>query len=466
MKFSNGQYFRTALFSSAAAGLMRLADHWLTNRATWGWDFVSRKSGRRQNASRTRTAATIALIPCALLGVIGSAAETPKAPPVYFNWAFESGSIGQIDKLGENEFRLHVVGQQDARGRNRQATWYYFRMENVGGRTLTLHFADFLGEYNDVPATRPPVGASYRPWFSEDNVHWNHVNDIGWDREKGEATITLRPQSNTIWVAHVAPYTHGRLLRLLDEVGRSPHAYIEVIGKSALGRDLHLVTITDPAKPDAEKKVVWLMARQHPWETGTSFIMEGALRFLISDDPLAQKLRGETIFKLMPMMNPDGVARGDCRFNVNGYDTNRGWDVVDLRDKQWLEKTPEIWYVKTRILAEHARHPIAIMVNLHTDESNEYFESMIDAQPEQGRLDRLYAALAEKTLFDPSRPKISLVGTGPMNTTASLWREARVPVVTMERRITTSKKLGRVAMPEDNLQLGRELISTMAEIAQ
>ncbi|HVU23035.1 MAG TPA: M14-type cytosolic carboxypeptidase [Opitutus sp.] len=399
------------------------------------------------------------------LRVATAAAEAPERPPVHFNWAFESGSIGRIDKLGENEFRLHVVGQQDARGRNRQATWFYFRMEHVAGRTLTLHFTDFRGEYNDVPSTRSPVGRSYRPWFSEDNVHWNPVDQVDWNEAKDEATITLHPQHDTFWVAHVPPYTHARLRGLLDEVTRSPDARVEVIGKSVLGRDLHLVTITDLAKPDANKKLVWLMARQHPWETGTSYIMEGALRFLISDDPLAQKLRGETIFKLMPMMNPDGVVRGDCRFNVNGYDTNRGWDVVDLRDKQWLVQTPEIWYVKTRILFEHRRHPIAIMVNLHTDEGNEYFESMIDAQPEQGRLDRLYATLAAKTLFDPSRPKVSLVTTGPKNSTASLWPEARVPIVTMERRIVRSPKLGRVATPDDNLQLGRQLIATMAEVA-
>jgi hypothetical protein len=121
--------------------------------------------------------------------------------------------------------------------------------------------------------------------------------------------------------------------------------------------------------------------------------------------------------------------------------------------------------VKSRILFEHARHPISIMVNLHTDEGNEYFESMIDQQPERGRLDRLYATLAEKTLFDPTRPTVTLVTTGPRNSTASLWLQARVPVVTMERHITRSKKLGRVATPADNMQLGRELISTMAEVA-
>ena len=59
---------------------------------------------------------------------------------------------------------------------------------------------------------------------------------------------------------------------------QSPHARIEVIGKSVQGRDLFLITVTDFARPDAEKKTIWLQARQHAWEGGTSYVAEGALR--------------------------------------------------------------------------------------------------------------------------------------------------------------------------------------------
>lgn len=400
----------------------------------------------------------------ALVSVPVGAAESPR--PIFFNTAFESGSLGRIERLGDNEYRLHVAGQQDARGRNRQATWYYFRMDNVAGRELTLRFTDFLGEYNDVPDKRAPVGASYRPWFSEDNVHWQHVDTLGWDGAKDEATITLHPRGNTLWVAHVPPYPYARLLPLLDEVGRSPCAHVELIGKSARGRDLHLVTISNSAQPDTAKKTVWFIARQHPWESGTSYVMEGAMRFLVSDEPAARRLRDTTIFKLMPMMNPDGVALGLVRFNANGYDTNRQWDLVDLRDKQWFEKMPEIWYVKTAILSQHARRPIDVVFNLHNDEGNEYMETMVDAAPQVAMLDRLFAALTETTLFDPSRTSLSHVSTGPANTTLSLWPEARVPVVMMERRIIAGKKTGRLATPEDNLQFGRELVTALAEAVQ
>jgi hypothetical protein len=385
--------------------------------------------------------------------------------PVFFSKAFESASIGDIDKLGANDFRFHVIGQQDSRGRNRQATWYYFRMENVAGRDLTLHFTDFKGEYNDAPS-KSPVGQNYRPWFSEDNEHWQVFPEMAWDTEKDEATVKLRPRGDVVWIAHVPPYPHARLLRLLEEIDRSPHARVEVIGKTALGRDLHLVTVTNTGVPDTAKKVVWLQARQHPWETFTSYTLEGALRFVVSDDAAAKKLRDENIFKFTPMMNPDGVARGDVRFNVLGYDTNRQWNLVDLRDKQWLQKMPEIWYVKTAIFAQQARQRIDVMVNLHSNENNEYFEHMVDAEPGQAMLARLFSTLREKTQFEPSRPAPTMANAAAANSTIVLWPEAKVPVTLLEQRITPSKKLGRIATPEDKLGFGRELISVMAEVVR
>src|SRR5215211_3917603 len=126
-------------------------------------------------------------------------------PTVLFNTAFESASLGKIEKLGETEFRLHIKGQQDARGRNRQATWFFFRMDDVAGRELTLHLTAFKGEYNDRPAPAPS-GAWYRPVFSEDGEHWQHLADAAWDVEKDELTITLRPRGNTVWLAHIPPY--------------------------------------------------------------------------------------------------------------------------------------------------------------------------------------------------------------------------------------------------------------------
>lgn len=393
-------------------------------------------------------------------------AAEPPPRPVLFGTAFECGSLGRIEKLSETEFRLHIKGQQDARGRNRQATWFYFRMDDVAGRELTLHLTSFKGEYNDRPANSP-AGAWFRPVVSDDNVTWRHLPDAQWDLAKDELTVRVAPTGNTLWVAHIPPYPHSRLVALLAELDRSPHVRIETIGKTVQGRDLALVTVTDHARPDAGKKVIWMQARQHAWEAGTSFLLEGALRFIASDDPAAQRLRAEAIFKFVPMINVDSVVSGEVRFNANGFDPNRQWDEVDLRDKQWLRRNPEIWYVKKALLAQHAQQPIAIALNLHNTETNEYLDTMVDAEPQQAMLHRFFERAVATTSFDPSRPKLTLsANAAPGNTTNCIWREARIPMMLLEQRIGPSQKLGRIATTDDRMTLGRDLLALMAEVAR
>ncbi|MBL9203161.1 MAG: hypothetical protein JNL39_21810, partial [Opitutaceae bacterium] len=253
-----------------------------------------------------------------LLGAAGIyAADTPTPGPIYFNTAFESASVWKIEALGDAEFRLFLKGQQDARGRNRQTTWWATRLENLAGRAVTVRVTGFDGEYNDRPVVSW-AGAWYRPVFSDDGENWSHVGEAAWDAEKKELSFTLPPRADRLWLAHIPLYTHTRALKLIEEIARLPHARAEVIGQSALGRPLHLVTVTNFQKPDAAKKIIWMQARQHAWETGTSYLLEGALRFVASSDPAAQRLRDENVFCFVPMINPDSVARGDVRFNANG----------------------------------------------------------------------------------------------------------------------------------------------------
>src|SRR5688572_13652274 len=142
-----------------------------------------------------------------VLGLTTLRAADPAATtvkPILFNTAFESGSIGVIEKIGDDEYRLHVRGQQDARGRNRQATWFYFRMEDVADRDLTIRLASFRGEYNERPST--PAGAWLRPVFSLDGEKWQHFKEAGWDDEKAELTLKVRVPANRVWIAHIPPY--------------------------------------------------------------------------------------------------------------------------------------------------------------------------------------------------------------------------------------------------------------------
>ncbi len=170
------------------------------------------------------------------------------------------------------------------------------------------------------------------------------------------------------------------------------------------------------------------------------------------------------VFKLVPMVDPDGCAAGRERFNANGYDVNRHWDEVDLRHPDFLRKMPEIWYVKKAVLAAaDAGHPIDLLVNLHNTESAEYLDTQAADGPAHATLRRLFARLVADTTFDPSAKEL-LVRREPAGTTNWLFRERGIPAATMEQRIGFSGKLGRRATVADRLAFGRQLVTAMADV--
>ncbi|HWA24512.1 MAG TPA: M14-type cytosolic carboxypeptidase [Lacunisphaera sp.] len=390
------------------------------------------------------------------------AADAAASSPVHFNTAFEGGAIGQVEVIGETEFRVHVPGQQDRRGRNRQATWFYFRMDNVRGRDLKVTFTGYLpSEYNDRPNS--PVNGDVRPVYSFDDEHWTHFAALDWDDAKKEQTVRLHPETNSVWLAFVPPYPESRLRHLLEEIGRSPHARVEVIGQSVLGRTLPMVTVTDFATPDTNKKTIWLQARDHAWESPTSFIAEGALKFAVSDDPAARALREKFVVVITPMMDPDGSALGRVRFNANGWDFNRHWDEVDLRDPQWLRQTPEIWYHKKAIRDYAATgRRISLFVHLHNTNA-EYMAAQAPTAEDVPRLEKLFNLLVERTQFDPSQPlRIRPGFAQPDRETKPWWVEYGVPVALIEARILAGKKLKGYPTAEQRTAFGRELLLAMA----
>jgi len=106
-----------------------------------------------------------------------------------------------------------------------------------------------------------------------------------------------------------------------------------------------MVTITN-FKSKKQKKIIFITARVHPGETPASFVCEGIINYLIGNSEDAAKLRDYFVFKIVPMLNPDGVINGNYRCSLSGYDLNRIWHC-DNKDS-----SPEIYYTKRAILEQ------------------------------------------------------------------------------------------------------------------
>lgn len=377
---------------------------------------------------------------------------------------FEGGNIAKVEKISETHFRCTVNGEVDQDKRNRQPSWFYFRMDGVEGKEITVDLTGFKGEYNYRPTDGKWAGR-LRPAFSVDDRNWQIAEDVEFDAVESSLRVRLKPAGNRVWLARQAPYTERHLKALLNDIAR--HAFVrqESIGKSVEGRPIPLVTITNPKIDNAKKKVIWLMARQHSWESGTSWVAEGALRFLSSADPEAVRLRDGYIFKMFPMCDPDGVARGGVRFNKYGYDLNRNWDVVDP------ERMPEIHSQRKAVLDWVDKgNRIDLFLTLHNTESADYIQGSLTGggAPMQELGQRFWKLLDEKTVFySPKGPRNTTETTtagmkGRVTVNQGLFHDRKIPAFLMELMVEPSPRLSREPGIKDRLEFGEALVRVLA----
>lgn len=58
------------------------------------------------------------------------------------------------------------------------------------------------------------------------------------------------------------------------------------------------------------RSVLFLSARVHPGESNSSHVIQGTLDALLAPTPLGRALRAAHVFKVVPMLNVEGVVNG------------------------------------------------------------------------------------------------------------------------------------------------------------
>jgi hypothetical protein len=376
-----------------------------------------------------------------------------RLPATSIDTKFEGGSLGAVQRVSTTHYRLALIGDKDQDGRNRQADWYYFRVDQPPREELLLDLVDLPGEYNYTP-NRGAVTADTPAVISFDNKTWTHVENFKYDATEPKMRLRIKSNGKSFWIAHTPPYTNETLARLRSQIRGNPAFHEEIIGQSVRKRNLFLWTITAPG-PIAGRKTVWLFFRQHSWESGSSWAGEGAIRTLLDGGEQSSRMRREIVWKIIPICDPDGLARGSVRFNVNGYDLNRNWDV-DNR-----ELMPEITAQRNAVGRWiEAGHGIDLLFSLHNTETAEYLEGT----PGNALAQRFFDHLTKDTTFFPSRPLSTAASTttpgkeGRMTVIQGLYHRYKIPGFLMEQRISYNEKLNRRPLIEDRVRFGGELV--------
>ena len=145
-------------------------------------------------------------------------------------------------------------------------------------------------------------------------------------------TYTFLYNQDTVFFSYSVPYSYTDLRNDLNEIegNKERAAFIKRknLCKTLGGEDCEMLTISDLSNVEnwKKRKGVVLTSRVHPGETVGSWMMRGILFFLT--DPIdneAKLLRERFVFKIIPMLNPDGVINGNYRCNLAGADLNRRW---------------------------------------------------------------------------------------------------------------------------------------------
>ena len=168
-----------------------------------------------------------------------------------------------------------------------------------------------------------------------------------------------------IQIAFTYPYTHQHLQeRLLDWKRISQERGItfkrEVLAHTLDNIPTDLITISSDNDDMAlaDKSIILISCRVHPCETPASFVLDGFIDKVLSEDGEGVALRRSFIFKIIPMLNPDGVIRGHCRSDSLGRNLNRFYRAPD-------DTTPVIKATKQLFLNIHATGKLLYYCDFH-----------------------------------------------------------------------------------------------------
>ncbi len=382
---------------------------------------------------------------------------------------FEGGRSGAVNK-GEADFCF----------RNQWGLQWYIRLDNVAGVPISLKIYGYGPERKVPPSVTPyaddqSFDEKFIPYVNYDfsNPRWERLQDAKLTYEAATCSLTLRHQfsKSPVYLAWSPPYASSDLERFLARLPESSLWHADTAGKSVEGRDIKLITVTDPKVPNLRKRTIWLISQQHGYEMAGGPICEGIVRTLL-DEGIRHGMLEHFIFKLVPIMNPDAMAHGGFRYNMHDVDLNRNWDTESEGYADRAAPEPEVACVKRALeqwIVRGNRLDLFIDMHCHTPLSDGLWIYPMDStlvSPEINRRQMEFARDYLNRVFqfsiEPFNPKgcaCYFVSRHYSSKTGVLSYTTENPLL----KIRTTRGENLLTTPEVYRSVGHEMARSMIE---
>jgi hypothetical protein len=324
---------------------------------------------------------------------------------IIFDSKFESGNLRMAIKLNsdiDNEYDLIIRKDYNC---EKNYSWFFFSIECDRECDIKFNILNFIKKkimfdekekirilvYNEKDKwTRNTYNVQYyennikilASWEDKEKMGFNDEenifndkfkedeknNDIFkiFDKDKGEKEdvpdteffftlsfcyhVSKNNINSPIYFALCFPYTYSTLQDYLHKLSitktNKNKIKFSTLNKTICGNPLDILYITNFSSTQSvinARQSIIFTARVHPGETSGSYVIESVINNLLNNSEQSNNLLDKYIFKIIPMLNPDGVIHGHYRNNILGKDLNRMWQ--DPRDNE----TPTIYYLKKLI---------------------------------------------------------------------------------------------------------------------
>lgn len=279
---------------------------------------------------------------------------------------FDSGNIAKAEQFEDRWFLLWTGPDgMGTGGENSCRTWFYFKVSTTNMVSMKFTIKNLNMQCKLFKDGMKPV-------YKTENQDWERLAcEIQTAQSNGNFEITFEhffTQAVTFF-AFTYPWSFSQHLDFIKDLKltcdfSSIYFYAENMIKSLEGRPCHMLTISSfngilekkekkiqNLFPDNEprcakftgKKIIFVSARVHPGELPGSHVMNGFLKFICSNDNRAGILRDLFVFKVIPILNPDGVFRGYYRTDTKGANLNRYYNSPSLADHPTIYATKELF---------------------------------------------------------------------------------------------------------------------------